>query len=110
MGFFQRAVAEVAVDLLGRHLRRGQVVLRITEVEAYGGPEDSASHCRFGRTARNAPMWAAGGIAYVFICYGIHPMLNIVTGPLDQAGAILIRACEPVLGLPLVRHRCTGPG
>jgi DNA-3-methyladenine glycosylase len=103
--FYLRPAAEVARDLLGMHLRRDEVLLRITEVEAYCGPEDSASHCRFGRTARNAPMWQAGGIAYVFFCYGVHHMLNIVTGPEDQGSAVLIRSCEPVKGTEIVKAR-----
>ena len=100
-------------------LRHGEVTLRISEVEAYGGPEDSASHCRSGRTLRNAPMWEAGGRAYVYFCYGMHHMLNVVTGPEGQGQAVLIRACEPLEGLELVRERrgglqgpvlLTGPG
>jgi DNA-3-methyladenine glycosylase len=109
----------VAPDLLGAHLRHGGVTLRITEVEAYGGPEDSASHCRSGRTPRNAPMWQAGGCAYVYFCYGMHHMLNMVTGPEGRGEAVLIRSCEPVAGLELIRQRrgglqgpalLTGPG
>jgi DNA-3-methyladenine glycosylase len=109
----------VARDLLGRHLRHGEVTLAITEVEAYGGPEDSASHCRFGRTERNGPMWEPGGIAYVYFCYGMHHMLNLVTGAPERGEAVLIRSCEPVAGLELVRARrgglsgpvlLTGPG
>ena len=103
--FFIRPCDEVARDLLGRHLVRGTVTLRITEVEAYSGPEDSASHARFGRTARNAPMWEAGGLAYVYLCYGIHWMLNVGAGEKDHASAILIRACEPVKGLSFVQRR-----
>ena len=112
-------MAEVARDLLGQHLCHGAVTLRITEVEAYGGREDSASHCRSGRTPRNAPMWEAGGRAYVYFCYGMHHMLNVVTGPEDQGEAVLIRSCEPVAGLETVRERrgglqgpvlLTGPG
>lgn len=103
--FFIRPCAEVARDLLGRHLVRGSVVLRITEVEAYLGPEDTASHARFGRTARNAPMWEAGGLAYVYLCYGIHWMLNVGAEAEGRAAAILIRACEPVAGLPVIRRR-----
>ena len=103
--FYLRPCAEVAQDLLGRHLARGSVVLRITEVEAYLGPEDTASHARFGRTARNAPMWAAGGLAYVYLCYGIHWMLNVGAEEEGRAAAILIRACEPVAGLPVIRRR-----
>ena len=108
-GFFLRPVAEVARDLLGRHLKRDDVTLRITEVEAYGGPEDSASHCRSGRTPRNAPMWEQGGRAYVYFCYGMHHMLNLVTGPEDDASAVLVRSCELVEGLDQVRRRRAGP-
>ncbi|HTL98126.1 MAG TPA: DNA-3-methyladenine glycosylase [Holophagaceae bacterium] len=103
--FFLRPCAEVARDLLGRHLARGPVVLRITEVEAYLGSEDSASHARHGRTARNAPMWEAGGLAYMYLCYGIHWMLNIVAEEEGRAAAILVRACEPVAGLPVIQRR-----
>lgn len=117
--FCLRPVQVVALDLLGRHLRHGEVVLRITEVEAYGGQDDSASHCRSGRTPRNAPMWEPGGHGYVYFCYGVHHMLNIVTGPDGEPSAVLIRSCEPVAGLDLVRRRrgglegpalLTGPG
>jgi DNA-3-methyladenine glycosylase len=103
--FFIRPCAEVARDLLGRHLVRGSVRLRITEVEAYLGSQDSASHARFGRTARNAPMWEAGGLAYVYLCYGIHWMLNVGAEEDGRGAAILIRACEPVSGLPLIHRR-----
>ena len=103
--FFLRPCAEVAHDLLGRHLVRGSIVLRITEVEAYCGPEDSASHARHGRTARNGVMWEPGGLAYLYLCYGLHWMLNIVTEEEGSASAVLIRACEPVAGLPLIQRR-----
>ena len=106
--FYLRPVVEVARDLLGRRLRHGEVVLRITEVEAYAGQEDSASHCRSGRTRRNAPMWEEGGRVYMYFCYGVHHMLNIVTGPAGVGSAVLIRSCEPVAGLELVRRRRGG--
>lgn len=106
--FFLRPVAEVARDLVGQILHREGVALRITEAEAYGGPEDSASHCRHGRTARNAPMWEAGGCAYVFRCYGLHHLLNLVTGPEGQGAAVLIRSAEAVAGQDLVRPRRRG--
>jgi len=105
LSFYLRPVAEVARDLLGRHLRHQEVILRITEVEAYGGQDDSASHCRSGRTPRNAAMWEQGGRAYVYFCYGMHHMLNIVTGPAGEGAGILIRSCEPVRGLDLVLRR-----
>lgn len=117
--FFLRPVALVARDLLGQLLCREGIALRITEVEAYGGQEDSASHCRFGRTPRNAPMWEEGGRAYIYFCYGMHHMLNVVTGPKGEGAAVLIRACEPLEGLDLIRSRrgglegaalLTGPG
>ncbi|MCC7509614.1 MAG: DNA-3-methyladenine glycosylase [Planctomycetes bacterium] len=105
--WYARNAAEVARDLLGRHLKRGNVVLRITEVEAYLGPRDSAAHTRMGRTPRNAPMWGPGGHAYIYLCYGIHNMLNVVTGDGDGA-AVLIRSCEVVRGLAVVRRRRQG--
>jgi DNA-3-methyladenine glycosylase len=107
--FYLRSVEVVARDLLGRHLRLGPVTLRITEVEAYGGPEDSASHARSGRTARNAPMWEPGGLAYVYFCYGMHHMLNVVSGPADRAEAVLVRSCEIVEGLEVVLERRKAP-
>lgn len=96
--FYRRDVDLVARELLGQLLVRDDVVLRITEVEAYGGPEDSASHVRHGRTERNAIMWGKGGHAYLYLCYGLHWMLNVVTGEEGQGAAVLIRACEPVAG------------
>ena len=116
--WYFRDVVTVARDLVGRHLKRGNVVLRITEVEAYCGPEDSACHTSMGRTPRNEPMWGDGGHAYVYLCYGIHNMLNVVTGR-GEGTAVLIRSAEPVSGLATIRRRrggkagpvlLTGPG
>lgn len=95
----------MARDLLGQLLVDGAVALRITEVEAYGGPEDSASHARMGQTPRNQIMWGPGGHAYLYLCYGIHWMLNVVAGPLGQSSAVLIRACEPIAGLDTLLAR-----
>ncbi len=99
---------------------RAEVTLRITEVEAYGGSGDSASHARHGRTARNAPMWGPPGRAYLYFCYGMHWMLNVVTGPEGDASAVLIRGAEVVAGTDsvLIRRKvakatpllCAGPG
>jgi DNA-3-methyladenine glycosylase len=121
--FYLRPVAVVAEGLLGCRICRDGVVLVVTEVEAYGGPEDTASHCRFGRTTRNAPMWGVGGRCYVYLCYGIHWMLNVVTGREGEGAAVLIRSCEVVDGLQTVLERrrkvnggrnaadiCGGPG
>lgn len=109
-----------ARGLLGCLLVHGCATLRITEVEAYGGPGDSASHARHGRTARNAPMWGPPGRAYLYFCYGMHWMLNVATGPEGEASAVLIRGAEVVAGLDAVLHRrsasratpqlCAGPG
>lgn len=110
--FFARDALTVARDLLGARLRRDDVVLRITEVEAYL-PGDSANHCFRGRTARNAPMWGPAGHAYVYVCYGLHHLLNLVTGAEGEGEAVLIRACEPLAGhatLAARRNGVEGPG
>jgi DNA-3-methyladenine glycosylase len=81
----------------------------ITETEAYGGPRDAASHA-FGnrRTARTEIMFAPGGAAYVYLCYGMHRLFNIVTGPLDSPQAVLVRAVRIMEGRELVRRRRRG--
>jgi DNA-3-methyladenine glycosylase len=78
----------------------------ITETEAYGGPRDAASHA-FGnrRTARTEIMFAPGGVSYVYLCYGLHRLFNIVTGPLDIPQAVLVRAVQITAGQELVRRR-----
>jgi len=108
--FFARDTVEVAAALVGMWLVRGDVVLRITEVEAYC-PGDSASHCRAGRTARNAAMWGPPGCAYVYLCYGLHNMLNLVTERDGVGAAVLIRSCELVAGSAtvLARRNVSGP-
>jgi len=116
----QGPVPLAARSLLGQLLVQGDVSLRITEVEAYDGPGDSASHARHGRTSRNAPMWGPPGRAYLYYCYGLHWMLNVVTGSEGQASAVLIRGAEVVSGLDAVLGRrkatrstpllCAGPG
>lgn len=75
------------------------------EVEAYDGPADRASHAYRGRTRRNAPMFEAGGIAYVYLVYGMHHCLNVVTGDAGYPAAVLIRAAEPPSGAS-----ASGPG
>jgi DNA-3-methyladenine glycosylase len=106
--FYARDATVVGRALLGKLLKRGDVILRISEVEAYCHPGDTASHCRMGPTARNAPMWGPPGHIYVYLCYGLHNMLNIVTNPAGEGAAVLIRACEPVAGLELIAARRGG--
>jgi len=78
----------------------------ISEVEAYLGAEDKASHSyRNKRTDRTEPMFAEGGTIYVYLCYGIHEMLNLVCGPLDHPHAILIRGIIPVEGIEEMYRR-----
>lgn len=117
--FYDRDALDVARDLLGCHLQRNEVVLKVTEVEAYRWPGDSANHCFSGRTIRNEPMWGPPGHAYVYLCYGIHHLVNFVTGPMGQGAAVLIRSCEPLHGHDTIRDRrgemegpalLTGPG
>ena len=93
----------LARSLVGKHLVRrradGHVEARmITEVEAYHGESDRASHARAGRTARTEVMYGAGGVWYVYLCYGVHEMLNLVVGPPDWPAAILIRGVEGISG------------
>lgn len=96
---FGGPVLEASRDLLGKVLvTRAGDALPITEVEAYGGPEDLASHARSGPTDRNRPMFGPPGHWYVYLCYGIHWMLNVVTGPEDQASAVLLRGAVGVTG------------
>ena len=91
-----------ARGLLGKFLVRtadGATVARmITEVEAYDGERDRACHARAGRTARTEVMYRAGGCWYVYLCYGVHEMLNLVTGPADWPAAVLIRGIEGAAG------------
>jgi DNA-3-methyladenine glycosylase len=107
-GFFARPTVDVARDLLGtlvvRELDGHLLVGRIVEVEAYDGPEDRASHARAGLTRRTAPMYGPVGHAYVYLVYGMHYCLNVVARPPDRpAGAVLIRALEPVAGTDAMR-------
>lgn len=93
----------LARNLLGKLLVRQQgdgVVnrRRICEVEAYDGESDLACHASKGRTRRTEVMYAPGGVWYVYLCYGIHEMLNLVTGPQDYPAAILIRGVEGLVG------------
>jgi len=89
--------------LLVRGVGEERRVGRIVEVEAYGGPEDRASHARFGRGSRAATMFGAAGRAYVYGVYGMHICLNVVAGPPGQGAAILLRTIEPLEGVAAMR-------
>jgi DNA-3-methyladenine glycosylase len=106
--FFERDALEVAGDLLGCEVAFDGVRVRLTEVEAYRFPGDTANHARMGRTDRNAPMWGPAGHLYVYLCYGLHQMVNVVTGPEGHAAAVLLRAAEPVEGAERIRARRGG--
>ena len=124
--FYERPTLEVAKDLIGKVLvhetRAGMASGTIVEAEAYIGESDPACHAAPGPTARNAPLYGPPGIAYVYLNYGIHYLVNAVTESEGWPAAVLIRALEPVDGVPLMRRRrgkpadvnvndlCRGPG
>jgi len=109
--FFERGTLTVARALIGMHLvhddghalRAG----RIVETEAYLGPRDLAAHSSRGRTRRTEVMFGPPGHAYVYLIYGMHHCLNVVTGPGDHASAVLLRALEPVSNIDT---SASGPG
>ena len=100
--FFHRDCLDVARDLVGKVLVRatpqGELRLRITQTEAYCGESDTACHAHKGRTKRTEVMYAQAGTVYIYLCYGMHWMLNIVTGEEDVPEAVLIRACAGAEG------------
>lgn len=100
--FYDRDSFLVARDLLGKRLvhyvERKKLSGLITEVEVYDGSDDKASHARMGLTKRNAPMFGEPGVWYVYLCYGVHWMLNIVTREQDYPAAILIRGIDVAEG------------
>ncbi|MFI7151265.1 DNA-3-methyladenine glycosylase [Nonomuraea sp. NPDC050022] len=109
--FFDRPSHEVAPDLLGRVLVHGPVAVRLTEVEAYGGPgEDPAAHTYRGRTPRNAVMFGPPGHLYVYFTYGMHFCANLVCLPEDHGSAVLLRAGEVVARADVARSRRSGDG
>ena len=100
--FFHRPCLDVARDLVGKILvhetEAGVFRLRISETEAYWGAEDTACHVSTGRTSRTEVFFADAGTLYVYLCYGMHWMLNIVTGDAEDPQAVLIRACVEAPG------------
>lgn len=96
--FFHRDCGEVACDLVGKLIVRktddGELVLRITETESYGGEEDTACHASKGRTPRTELLYSRAGTIYVYLCYGMHWLMNVITGEREQPQGVLIRACE----------------
>lgn len=100
--FYSQSADIVAPALLGKILCRrvdGEVIRsRITETECYKGVADTACHAHKGKTARNSVMWSRGGTVYVYLCYGMHNMLNIVTAEKGEPEAVLIRGVEAVNG------------
>ena len=96
--FFHRPCLEVAEALVGKVLVCGEKKLRISETEAYCGESDTACHAHKGRTKRTEVLYAEAGTIYVYLCYGIHWLLNIVTGEENEPEAVLIRACCEAAG------------
>lgn len=97
--FYTQDVLTVAPQLIGkilvRKLENGKIIKhRITETEAYRGEDDTACHAKAGKTKRTAIMYEQGGYAYIYLCYGVHYMLNVVTGDKEQPQAALIRGVE----------------
>jgi DNA-3-methyladenine glycosylase len=122
--FYNRPTLDVARDLIGKVLvhqtRAGLASGVIVEVEAYIGESDPACHAAPGPTKRNAPLYGPPGIAYVYLNYGIHYLVNAVTEAEGWPAAVLLRALEPKDGIPLIQRRrgseiavndlCRGPG
>ena len=92
--FFLQDALVVAPKLLGCRLMVGSKELTITETEAYRGESDTACHAHHGRTKRTEMLYRRGGHVYVYLCYGIHSLLNIITGPENEPQGVLIRCCE----------------
>ena len=96
--FYHRPCLEVARDLVGKVLICGDQKLRISETEAYVGEADTACHAHKGKTKRTEVMYMQAGTIYIYLCYGVHWLLNIVTGEENEPEAVLIRACVDANG------------
>lgn len=108
--YLNKDVIEVGQKLLGKYLfTKIDGVLTggmITETESYKGIEDKACHAYMGeKTNRNEKMFEKGGIAYVYLCYGMHSLLNVVTNTKGEPEAVLIRAIEPIVGIDMMQKR-----
>ena len=107
--FYARPTLEIARDLIGKVLvtqsRAGATAGRIVEVEAYIGEDDPACHAAPGPTTRNAPLYGPPGFAYVYLNYGLHNLVNAVTEAEGSPAAVLVRALEPLEGLPVMQRR-----
>lgn len=108
--FYEREdVVKIARELLGKylftyfggHLTGGMIV----ETEAYNGRTDKASHAYNRHTPRTETMYRSGGVAYIYLCYGIHHLFNIVTNKSGLADAVLVRAIQPIVGLDVMKKR-----
>jgi DNA-3-methyladenine glycosylase len=117
--FFNQPTVELAKALLGKILVFGDLRGIIVETEAYLYRGDPGCHASRGQTSRNAPMFGHAGHAYVYLIYGMYHCLNIVSGKKGEGEAVLIRAIEPIQGIPLMQKRrktkkieslCNGPG
>lgn len=107
--FYERPTDEVARDLIGKGLwveQRGErLLVKLVETEAYLSKGDPASHSHRGQTKRNAPMFGPAGTCYVYISYGIHRCMNVVTHGVGVGEAVLLRAAAPVHGHSIFRER-----
>ncbi|MBR5126159.1 MAG: DNA-3-methyladenine glycosylase [Oscillospiraceae bacterium] len=96
--FFHRYALEVAPELVGKLLIHNGQALRISETEAYCGESDTACHASRGRTKRTEVLYADAGTIYVYLCYGMHWLMNVITGDVDDPQGVLIRACVDAPG------------
>lgn len=96
--FYHRPCIEVAKDLVGKMIVYGDKRLRISETEVYWGENDTACHASKGRTKRTEVLYADAGTIYVYLCYGVHWLMNIITGDIDDPQGVLIRACVEAPG------------